>query len=94
MEALVLLMKKRTVLPAPANRHGVEKSANGVNLNGSEIDGVSNNKRAYTNNLLLRRKSHCLVHCVYSSLSFSLSLSFSFPLHYILRERFRPKLIE
>ena len=34
MEALVLLMKKR-VLPALANRHGVEKSANGVNLNGS-----------------------------------------------------------
>ena len=34
MEALVLLMKK-TVLPALANRHGVEKSANVVNLNGS-----------------------------------------------------------
>ena len=46
MEALVLLMKKRTVLPAPTNRHGVEKSANGVNLNGSETDGVFNNKRA------------------------------------------------
>ena len=46
MEALVLLMKKRTVLPAPTNRHGVEKRTNGVNLNGSETDGVSNNKRA------------------------------------------------
>ena len=34
MEAFVLLMKK-TVLPALANRHGVEKSANGVNLNSS-----------------------------------------------------------
>ena len=41
MEALVLLMKKKTVLPAPTNLHGVEKSANGVNLNGSETDGVS-----------------------------------------------------
>lgn len=45
MEALVLLMKKKTVLPAPANRHGVEKSANGVNLNGSETDGVSDLKK-------------------------------------------------
>ena len=35
MEALVLLMKKTVFLPALANRHGVEKSANGVNLNGS-----------------------------------------------------------
>ena len=34
MEALVLLMKKR-VLPALANRHGGEKSANRVNLNSS-----------------------------------------------------------
>ena len=34
MEALVLLMKK-TVLPALANYHEVKKSANGVNLNGS-----------------------------------------------------------
>ena len=32
MEALVLLMKKKTVLPALANRHGEEKNANGVNL--------------------------------------------------------------
>lgn len=46
MEALVLLMKKKTVLPALANRHGVGKSANGVNINGSETDGVSDKKRA------------------------------------------------
>lgn len=36
MEALVLLMKKKTVLPA----------TNGVNINGSETDGVSDKKRA------------------------------------------------
>lgn len=80
MEALVLLMKKKTVLPA----------TNGVNINGSETDGVSDKKRALKNNLLLRRKSHC----VYSPvvvlsarihrriLPFNLSLFFL--LHYII----------
>ena len=108
MEAPVLLMKRKTVLPALANRHGEEKRANEVNLNGSETDGVSDKKRAQTNNLLLRRKSQCSVHSVYSpvvvvsarihrrTLPFNLSLFLSlfFLLHYILRERFRPKLIE
>ena len=46
MEAPVLLMKRKTALPALANRHGEEKSANEVNLNGSETDGVSDKKRA------------------------------------------------
>ena len=32
MEARVLLMKRRTVFPALANCHGVEKIANGVGL--------------------------------------------------------------
>ena len=32
MEALVLLMKGKTVFPAPASCHGVEKIANWVGL--------------------------------------------------------------